>query len=217
MTTRVLPPTTSTTTALAVAAVAGLAACGEVATPAYPGEALAILRGVVVNPAGLALPAGASAHLVWDDAGEGVGRSQLAASTTVETRLPANFSIALYTTPPPAVVGSSDGFAVARGHVVVVNDQQLDDLANGRAVEGVHGRNDRFQLVWLKDAGAAAGETARLGLPTSLTPGFHLLSQPDDDGGAAGADAAEGAPFAPVPLASIIPLQLVEDTVGSGP
>ena len=217
MKTRVLPATTSTLTVLAVAAGLGGAACGEVATPAYPGEALAILRGVVGNPAGLALPAGASAHLVWDDAGVGGGRSQVAASTTVETRLPANFSIALYTTPPPAVVGSGDDFAAARGHVVVVNDQQLDDLANGRAVEGVHGRNDRFQLVWLKDDAAAAAETARLGLPTSLTPGFHLLSQPDDDGSAADADAVEGAPFAPVPLASIIPLQLVEDTAGGGP
>jgi hypothetical protein len=179
--------------------LAVLAGCGEVATPGYPGEALAILRGVVANPDGLALPTGASAHLVWDDDAGGVGRSQVAASTTVETRLPANFSIALYTAPPAEVVQRPDGYDAARGHVVVVNEEQLGDLAAGRRVDGVHGRTDRFELVWLPDAEDAAAEAARLGLRTPLGPGFHLLSRADVD-----------AAFTPVPLASIIPLELVD-------
>jgi len=179
--------------------LAALAGCGEVATPEHPGEALAILRGVVANPEGLGLPAGASAHLVWADDVGGVGRNQVAASTTVETRLPANFSIALYTAPPDEVVQRPDGYDAARGHVVVVSDEQLGDLSAGRPIDGVHGRTDRFELVWLPDAAAAAGETARLGLRAPLGPGFHLLSRADVD-----------AAFSPVPLASIIPLELVD-------
>jgi hypothetical protein len=186
-----------------LAVVVALGGCGEVATPDHPGEALAILRGVVVNPDGLGLPGGASAHLVWDDDASAAGRSQVAASTTVETRLPANFSIALYTAPPDDVVHAPDGYDAARGHVVVVNDEQLADLGAGRAVDGVHGRTDRFELVWLPDAAAAAGETARLGLRAPLSPGFHLLSRAEDD-------VLDDNAFVPVPLASIIPLELVD-------
>lgn len=202
-------PTPASLPAFAMAlATLVLGGCGEVATPEHPGEALAILRGVVVNPAGLGLPAGASAHLVWDGDAGGAGRSQLAASTTVETRLPANFSIALYTAPPDEVVHDVAGYGAARGHVVVVNDEQLRALGEGRAVDGVHGRTDRFELVWLPDRAAAAGETARLGLRTPLLPGFQLLARDDSDD-----DSDDGA-FEPVPLASVIPLELVD---GSAP
>jgi hypothetical protein len=188
-----------------------LPGCGEVATPAHPGEALAILRGVVVNPAGLGLPAGASAHLVWDGDAGGAGRTQVAASTTVETRLPANFSIALYTAPPDEVVHRLDGHAAARGQVVVVNDEQLRALAEGRTVDGVHGRTDRFQLLWLPDDADAAGETARLGLRVPLTSGFHLLARAENE-------TDDDTAFAPVPLASVIPLELVDsDDAGEAP
>ncbi len=116
-------------------------------------------------------------------------------------------SIALYTAPPDDVVDAADGYHAARGAIVVVNEGQLDALAAGRTVDGVHGRTDRFQLVWLPDAAAAAGETARLGLRTPLSPGFHLLARGDDD---AGIDGDDDNAFVPVPLASIIPLELVD-------
>jgi hypothetical protein len=184
--------------------------CGEVATPAYPGEALAILRGVVVNPAGLTLPAAASAHLVWTHAIGSADASQVAAGTTVETRLPANFSIALYTTPPAAAVEATGGVPQARGEVVVVTDAQLATLSAGGAVTGVHGRTDAFQLLWLPDDTAASVETATRNLQAPLAAGFNLLGRTGCDGDDGDSGCVDGERFAPVPLTSIIALELVE-------
>jgi hypothetical protein len=187
------------------------ASCGEVAPPSYPGESLAILRGVVLNPDGLQLQNDVSAHLVWSSAQPGAEQVQLAASTTFEARLPADFTLALYNPPPPEALQQVDGVTLARGDIYVLTQNQLAALSNGDPVLGPYGKTRLFTLLWLPTAEDAEAEQARRQLTRPLVPGFNLLARND-----AAADAVQACPlcedgFNPVPIASVIALALTED------
>lgn len=195
-----------------VAALAMSSACLPIEAPSYPGETLAVLRGVVANPRGLRLGTDASmaARIVWAsalDAGT-TDPATLTANTTVETRLPADFTIALYTQPPPAAVEGVDGVMRARGDIVVVDDAQLASLGAGDGIAGVYGATDRFSLLWLASDDDAAAETAHRGYTQPLAGGFNLLAAgtSDDDEEEDDARALDV-----VPLTSVIVLELQRD------
>jgi len=108
--------------AVAISLAAALTGCGVAAGPDCTGEPLLTVQGVVENPNGLGLAAGAKAQVVWLAAIGSGDATQLLASTTVQTSLPADFAITLYTTPPPhaVVVDRRADAAVTYGAVVVV-------------------------------------------------------------------------------------------------
>jgi hypothetical protein len=187
-----------------------IAGCGEVVTPAYPGESLAILRGVVLNPDGLQLENDVAAHLIWSSA-PGSDTIQRAASTTFEARLPADFTLALYNPPPPEALEPTDVGVRARADVFVVTDNQLDALSNGEAVLGPYGRTALFTLLWLPTIADANAEQYRRQMTRPLVAGFNLLARSNDAAQAASLCPSCADGFDPVPLASVIALALAQD------
>lgn len=170
--------------AVVVVAATGIAGgCGGVATPDYPGEPLAVLQGVVENPEGLALPPGSTAQLVWLAAIGSGDATQLAAGSSVQTALPADFTLTLYTEPPRSavVVDRRAAAAVAWGRLVVVNDDQLEALSRGRPVRGVYGDSDEIRVAWLPGPEDARRLSAGFPSAPPLAPGFNVVLDRGDD------------------------------------
>jgi hypothetical protein len=174
---RALPSVVVPVVVVVVVVVVG-SGCGAAAGPGYTGEPLLTVQGVVENPDNLALPPGASAQIVWRAAAGSGDAAQLLASTTVETTLPADFAITLYTTPPSVAVVRDNraDAAVAYGAIVVVNEDQLDAMAAGRPVRGVFGKNDGVRLAYVPSSGDASDLSLAFDARPAFGAGFNIVS-----------------------------------------
>lgn len=128
------------------------AGCGSYASPAYLGEGLLVVRGVITNPDQAPVEPGVELSLVWDGA-------VVAGSNVVEPRLPSDFLLTLYAPPSNK----------ARGEIVVLTPAQLDVYIAGSEPDGAIGRADRFRIEYDEAAGAASEALGR--------NGFSLLAQ----------------------------------------
>jgi hypothetical protein len=177
--------------------LATLAGCGDVASPEYPGEVLAVVRGVLVSEVAKPLPE-VDLVIAWPDWSKGDGTSTSANTFVrlpVDATLPARFSASIFDAPPetaysvqppgyPRLVGprftSATFYLVRKGREVTSNAAPALDFALADQEQPVLALFDEYMLTYFEDDGKMSllwEDGTLTDLSWEETKGFHLMRQ----------------------------------------
>jgi hypothetical protein len=157
----------------------GVSGCDPQVTPQYLGEALALIRGTVIN-ARTDVPPPAEVALVWATTGGDARRPwELASTAAVANELPSRFTVGVYEPPPENALMSQevdhpDTLRYGQANIIVVTRGATDDPEKLRP-ENVLGLCDHATLVYFEE-GAPPGSAVASSFGGTFAAGYYVFA-----------------------------------------
>lgn len=138
---------------LIAAAVVGCVACDSQVTPGYEGEPLLVVRGSIGRVGGEQLDPTLQPAIGWYVKGDDTHLR--IEDVRVEGEFPANFTLELLEPPPDHVLMEADGAQIAWGHIIAVQPDRPDEVAQanegGESAQCDQSNQCQVQRHWCRE------------------------------------------------------------------